>query len=43
VRALLYFGMAKEMISPVLKVIRQCPFVLLVEVMLMIGTNFYVM
>jgi hypothetical protein len=34
-------GRGQEIISPVLKVPRQCPLVLLVEVMHMIGINFY--
>jgi hypothetical protein len=35
-------GVAQEIISQFLKVLRQCPLVLLVEVMHMIGINFYV-
>jgi hypothetical protein len=35
------FGRGQETMSPVFKVPRQCPLVLLVEVMHMIGINFY--
>jgi hypothetical protein len=35
-------GQETTRITPVLKVPRQCPFVLLVEVMRMIGINFFI-
>jgi hypothetical protein len=35
------WGKGQKTISPVLKVPRQCPLVLLAEVMNMIGINFY--
>jgi hypothetical protein len=39
-RDIIFVG--QEIISPVLKVPRQCPLVLLVEVIHMIGINFFI-
>jgi hypothetical protein len=36
-----HLGGGKEIVSPVLKVPRQCPLVYLAEVVHMIGINFY--